>query len=105
MQTTLQITFHEIPRSPSVVERIEHHVDKLERLFGVERCHVTIHAPHRHRRHGPKYAVGIVAHLGGEAVVVSNAAERISTDLYASIDGAFASARRLIGGRIRRSAA
>jgi ribosome-associated translation inhibitor RaiA len=108
MKVPLQITFRAVPRSDAIVNRIMHHVAKLEaHCDSIVSCHVTIDAPHRQKAHGRHYAVRIAIGVPGRELVVSRdpAERREREDAYTSVDEAFIDARRLVATHTRRRAA
>lgn len=96
MQMPLQITFRDIERTEAIESYVRSRADKLERLSSrIISCHVTIAAPHRHKRHGRLYGVRIEIGAAGGGFVVTRDLE----DLYATVDAAFESAARLVTRR------
>ena len=106
MSVPLHVTFRSVPRSDAIVERIHHHLRKLEAHdLPITRCRVTVDSPHRHQRHGKHYTVCISLSVPGRELVISrDPSERQSReDLYASVDEAFAEARRTVATHLARS--
>jgi ribosomal subunit interface protein len=104
MQTPLQVTFHGIEPSEPIEAYVRSRADKLQRFFDrITGCHVTIEAPHRHKRHGNHYRIRIDLVVPGEELVVARDPERRRSheDAYASIDDAFDDARRLLEDHAR----
>lgn len=79
--------------------------EKLDELCdSIQRCHVTIEAPHRHHAHGKRYNVRIDLTVPGAEIVVSrNPPENLAhEDVHACIDGAFDDAQRRLEDHVRR---
>jgi len=92
METSLQVTFRDVPHSPTLGRKIRRKVAKLESLApGMTRCRVTLERrDYRHRRVG-RYAVRIDVHLPSHEIVVSHQPDE---DLAAAVRDAFAAAAR-----------
>lgn len=72
MALSLQITFREMDPSPALETRIREKAARLERLApDIERCHVTIGAPHQHHRQGRLFCVRIALHGPGCEIAVT----------------------------------
>jgi cold shock CspA family protein len=71
MNTPLQVSFHNLPHSPTVDSAVHAAVERLEGLFDrIVSCHVIIDEPHRHHRQGNRLQVRIDLKVpGGELVV------------------------------------
>lgn len=105
MSEHVQITFRDIDPSPAIEEYAMERAAKLDRFCdAIQRCHVTIEAPHRHHRQGKRYNVRIdVTVPGAELVVSRDPAENLAhEDVYACIDAAFDDAQRRIEDYVRR---
>ena len=66
------------------LERLAHAYDRIQR------CHVWIDLPHRHRRHGAQLRAKIAVTIPGKEIVTH--AER--DDIYLALADAFLAARR-----------
>lgn len=97
MKTVLQLTFHNVPSSPAVEEKISEHVAKLERLYDrIISCRVVVDIPHRNHHKGKLYHIQIDLTVpNGEIVVNRNPSDEPShTDIYIAIRDAFDAAKR-----------
>ncbi len=100
MQHALQITCHNVSCSEAVEERIRSRVAKLERFSDqIISCHVTIDAPHQHKRKGELFYVHINIAVPGEVLAVKH---EPAEDLYVAIRGAFDAARRKLQEHVER---
>jgi ribosomal subunit interface protein len=105
MSQHLQITFRVLQPTPAIDEYARKRAEKLDRFCdAIQRCHVTIEAPHRHHRQGKRYNVRIDLTVPGSEIVVSrNPPESLAhEDIYASIDEAFDDAQRRLEDYVRR---
>jgi ribosomal subunit interface protein len=101
MQEALQITFRDVPSSPSIEKRIRDRAAKLERFADrITSCRVVVGTPHRHQRKGYAYDVRIDLTLPGQEIVVNR--EATDSDLYVAIREAFEAVGRQIEHRIHR---
>lgn len=119
-QLPVQTTFRHMATSPAVAARIAAEARKLQRYCArITACHVTVLAPHRHRRQGRHYAVHIDLAVPGERLVISHEhglpvaeadlrpARRPSPgpspkEIHPVIRGAFDAARRRLEDYVRR---
>ena len=104
MQTQLQITFRGIPASEPIENYVRVRAGKLERFSDrITGCHVLIESPHRHKRHGRHHRVRIDLVVPGDELVITRdpPEHKEQEDLYASIDGAFDDAQRVLEDHIR----
>lgn len=105
MENTVQITFRDFERTPAIEAHVEERVRKLETFFDrLIGCHVTLEAPHRHRRHGRTYRVRVDLAVPGGDLVVGRAPDGNPRheDLYAAIDDAFDDAGRVLQDHVRK---
>ena len=92
MQRPVQITFHDVDRSPALETHIREKVSKLEEFHPhIIGCHVTVEVPHKHHKQGQQFNVRIEVQVPGGEVVVSR---DLSEDVYAALRDAFDAARR-----------
>mgnify|MGYP003575222746 FL=1 len=78
MQTPLQITFRNMPRSTAIEENIREKTVKLDALFeGITSCRVIVEAPHRHHYKGKAYVVRIDITVPNDELVVNRAPKRL----------------------------
>jgi ribosome-associated translation inhibitor RaiA len=106
MSVPLSVTFRAVPRSEAILERIQHHLNKLEaHSLPITHCRVTVDSPHRHHRHGKHYTVCISLSVRGRELVINRdpSARQSREDLYASVDEAFAEARRSVMTHLARA--
>ncbi|BAY09402.1 HPF/RaiA family ribosome-associated protein [Calothrix sp. NIES-2098] len=97
MRIPLQITFHNIPPSEAVEDKIRALAAKLDRFYNrITSCRVIVDVPHRHQRNGKLYQVRIDMTVpNGEIVVKRDPPERHShEDIYVAIRDAFDIAKR-----------
>lgn len=67
----VQVTFRHMPVSPAVVERVTTEAQKLHRYAeAIKHCHAVVIAPHRHLRHGRRYAVHLEVGLPGQNLAI-----------------------------------
>ena len=100
MTAPVQVTFRDFPPSEAVTRHVEKRADKLGLFFGrITRCHVVVETPHRHHKHGPRFHVRIDLRVPGKEIVVSRNPESEREDLYATLDGAFGDAERILEDR------
>ena len=105
MSQRTQVTFRDIEPSPAIEEYAVKLAEKLDEFCdSIQRCHVTIEAPHRHHAHGKRYNVVIDLTVPGDELVVRrNPAENLAhEDIHACIDGAFDDAQRRLEDFVRR---
>ena len=97
MESPVQITFRDLPSSPTITAYVEKRAAKLESLFHrMVNCHVVVEEPHRHNRQGKKFHVRIDMLVPGKELVVSRTPEDSKEDLYAALDEAFGDAERVL---------
>lgn len=92
MQTPLQITFRNFPRSDAVEARIRAKAAKLEEFHArIMSCHVAVEELDRHRHQGKQFAVRLDIRLPGHAVVIDRDHHE---DIYVALRDAFNAAGR-----------
>jgi cold shock CspA family protein/ribosome-associated translation inhibitor RaiA len=97
MQSPVQITFRDMPPSPSIAAQVEKRAAKLDTFFDrIIRCHVVVEAPHRHKKHGRCFHVRIDIHVPGRELVVSKNPDDAELDAHAAVDAAFGDAERIL---------
>lgn len=92
MQTPVEIAWHNLDRSPSVEERINHRVGRLEQFFSrITHCHVVIEAAHRRHQKGNRYEVRLDVGVPGSTLTVNRRPgdDGAHTDLLVTIRDAF----------------
>ena len=78
METPLQITFRNMPRSNAIEENVREKAAKLESLYdGITSCRVIVEAPHRHHHKGKAYVVRIDLAVPGGELVINRAPKRL----------------------------
>lgn len=94
MQTPLQITFRNIPRSDAVEARIRDKAAKLEKFHPrIMSCHVVVEEADRHRRQGKQFTVRLDIRVPGHELAIDRDHHE---DIYVALRDAFdAAARRL----------
>ncbi len=94
MQTPLQITFRNFPRSDAVEARVRDKAAKLEEFHPrIMSCHVVIEERDRHHHQGKQFTVRIDVRVPGHEVVVDRDHHE---DIYVALRDAFnAAGRRL----------
>jgi len=93
----IQVTFRDIPPSPSVTHQIEKRAAKLETFFDrIIKCHVVVEAPHRHSRHGQRFHVRVDMVVPGKELVASHNLDDAKEDAHAAVDDAFNDAERVL---------
>ena len=105
MQPPIRITFRQMEPSPAVEERIRARAADLERFHHhITDCHVVVHAPHHHQKHGGIYHVRIDLAVPGSVIIVNREAglEHAHEDVYVAIRDAFDAARRQLEDFTRR---
>jgi ribosome-associated translation inhibitor RaiA len=102
MQTPLQVTFHELPSSPSVEDDIRHQVDDLERHFDrIIGCRVTVETPHRHQHQGRLYRIRLELDLPDAHIVsTSHDVNAAHEDVHVAVHDAFRAAKRQLQDRV-----
>lgn len=96
MQIPVQITWRDFSPSEAVEEDIRKYVAKLDEVHDrITSCRVVIETPHRHKRHGKHYHVGIDLTVPGHEIVVNrDHDDPAHEDLHVAIRDSFAAARR-----------
>jgi sigma 54 modulation/S30EA-like ribosomal protein len=68
-----QVTFHGLTHRDDIESDIRERVSWLEQFYsGIVRCRVLVEIPHRHRRGGRHFHVGIELTVAGGAPIVVN---------------------------------
>jgi cold shock CspA family protein/ribosome-associated translation inhibitor RaiA len=104
MRLPLQISFHNLPHSDEIEDRIREEVDRLEEFYDeIMSCRIVVDVPHRHHGEGNLYEIRIdLKTPGGEIVVKRNPAEHMEyRDLDLAIRDAFDGAKRQLEDRSR----
>ena len=98
MQTPLQITFQNLPRSDALEARIREDVARLEHLHPrLTSCRVVVEETEKHQQHGRQFAVRIEARAPGhEDMVVT---QQHHEDVYVALRDAFDALRRQLEAR------
>jgi cold shock CspA family protein len=105
MQTSLQITFHQMPSSPALEDDVRGWVDELETFFDrMISCRVLIEAPHRHQHQGRLYRVRVEIGVPGDHLVVSRSPDEHAAheDAHVAVRDAFREAKRELEDYVRR---
>jgi len=92
MQTPLQITFRNFPRSDAVEARIRGKAAKLEGFHPrIMSCHVAVEELDRHRHQGKQFTVRLNIRVPGHEVVIDRDHDE---DIYVALRDAFNAAGR-----------
>jgi ribosome-associated translation inhibitor RaiA len=105
MQIPLQITFRDMTPSAAVEARIRERAVELDQYYDrIMRCHVVVHAPHRHHHQGKLFHVRIDLTVPGGELVVNRepAAHHAYEDVFVTIRDAFDAAQRQLADHARR---
>lgn len=105
MTIPLQVTLKGVEPSPALQARIETKAAQLERFAGdVQRCHVTVEAPHRHHRQGQIYHAHVELIVPRGQIIVSRDGPRdhAHEDPCVAVRDAFDAAIRQIEDHLRR---
>jgi ribosome-associated translation inhibitor RaiA len=99
MQAPLEFTFRGMDPSPAIeaaaatwVARLDHVCDRIQR------CHIWIDQPHRHRRRGASFQVKIDLAIPGAEIVVTQDGDE---DVYIVLSDAFVAMRRQLQDNIQ----
>ena len=106
MQTSLQISFHQMPPSQTLKDDVRHSVDELETFFDrMISCRVVIEAPTHHQHHGGLYRVRIEIGVPGDHLVVTRSPDEHAAheDAHVAVRDAFKEARRELEDYVRRT--
>lgn len=105
MPVQVHVTFRDVPFSEAIDGYVRKHAEKLE-TFGprVTGCHVTVEAPHRHRKTGRHFRVRIDLTVPGGELVVGRAPDEdfANEDAYAAVNEAFDRMQRRLEDYVRR---
>ena len=105
METTTQVTFRHMPRSPAleadILEKVEHLQRYHERIIA---CRVAVEAPNHHHRKGGLFRVLVTIALPGEIIVTSHTHhdDHAHEDAYVAVRDAFLAARRQLEEQVHR---
>lgn len=105
MKLPLQISFHNVERSPQIEGLIEEQAERLDAFFGrIMSCRVVVDLPHQHHREGNLFQVRIDLKVPGEEIAVSRESGKhdAATSLEATIGEAFDTALRQLEDYVRR---
>ncbi len=97
MQTSLQLTFRDVPRSDALASHIGQRAEKLDHLFDrIVSCHVVVELAGHHHRHGDQFRCMIHVGFPGHEVLVTHPPpeQRDPEDAYATVGRAFDEAER-----------
>lgn len=102
MQQDPELVFHNVDRSDAVEQKIRERLERLERYADeIISARVVVDCPHRHKRTGNLYQVGIEVGLPGEDVHVHRNSDddHSHEDVYVAIRDAFDAAERQLKRR------
>lgn len=97
MDTSLQITFHNLDRSDAVEAKIRERVENLESFYPhIISCRVAVEAPHRHHQQGNHFRIRVDVKVPDRELVADREPDEhhAYTDIYVAIRDAFDSMRR-----------
>ncbi len=97
MKIPLQITFHDVPHSDAVEEKIREAATGLEQFYDeIMSCRVVVEAPHRRQRKGKLYHLRIDVSVPGNEIVVNREPgdRNAHEDIYVMIRDAFEATER-----------
>lgn len=95
MQLPIDITFRDMPPSPALTDAINEWAAKLEKVFPLQRCAVTVEMPHKHQRQGRAFHVTVAITVPGHEIAVSrDSGKTIHEDAHLAVADAFRAARR-----------
>lgn len=99
MQTPLQITFREVPRSDALEARIRAKAAKLDAFHPrIMSCHVTVEELRKHHHQGKHFRVSIDLRVPGREIVANKDHDE---DVYVALRDAFNSAGRQLEEAVR----
>jgi ribosomal subunit interface protein len=99
MQTPLQITFRNMPRSDAVEARIRDKAAKLETFHPrIMSCHVVVEEADRHRHQGKQFTVHLDIRVSGHELIVDRDHHE---DIYVALRDAFDAAGRKLEEAVR----
>jgi ribosomal subunit interface protein len=100
METPLQITMQNVPRSEALEARIRESAGKLEQFHPrITSCRVAVDEIDKHHRQGREYRVRVEVHAPGHEKAISTLHHH--EDVYVALRDAFDSARRQLEDRVR----
>lgn len=93
MQTPLQVTFQNVPRSDALEARIREDLARLERIHPrLTSCRVVVEETQKHHQQGRQFSVRIEARAPGHEDAV--ATMQHDEDVYVALRDAFDALRR-----------
>ncbi|MDX1902168.1 MAG: ribosome-associated translation inhibitor RaiA [Gammaproteobacteria bacterium] len=96
----IQITIKDMENSKALESHIEKKALRLSKFHRkIQRCHVVIHIPQKHKQHGKLYSVHIDITIPGKELTVNR---QIDEDVYIAIRDAFIAAERQLEAHIRK---
>jgi cold shock CspA family protein/ribosome-associated translation inhibitor RaiA len=105
MKLPLQVSFHNMPYSADIEDRVRKHAATLDEFYSrIMSCRVVVDVPHRHHRSGNLYQVRIDIAVPGEEIAVNREATEHTAykDVEVAIRDAFNSAVRQLEDYARR---
>lgn len=88
---TIEVTFRGMAPSTAVEAAITHWVSRLHHVHvRIQRCHVWIAVPHRHRRRGASFQVRLAVGIPGAQIAVTGE----DADVSLALADAFLAVRR-----------
>ena len=105
MQLPLQISFHNVDRTPEVEDLISQHAATLDQFYDhIMSCRIVVDMPHRHHQDGNLYQVRIDLKVPGEEIAITREppSHMAYKDLNVAARDAFDEARRKLEDYARR---
>ncbi len=100
METPLQITLQNVPRSDALDARIREDAAKLEHFHPrITSCRVVVEEMQKHQEQGRQFAVRIEVRAPGHEDIVSTLQHH--EDVYVALRDAFHAVRRQLEDRVR----
>lgn len=104
MTVPVQVTFKDMEPSPALEARIRAKAAQLDRFESdIQRCRVTVDAPHRHHHQGFLYRirVEVVVPRGDIVVTREHAQDHAHEDAYVAVRDAFDAVVRQLEDHVR----
>ncbi len=92
MQTPIQITFHDVPRSDALEAHIRQKAEKLEEFHSrIISCRVTVEELRKHHQQGRQFRVRVDLRVPGKEIVANRDHHE---DVYVALRDAFDAVKR-----------
>lgn len=103
MPTPVQISFHQIPQSDAIEDRIHKKVESLEKFFPrITSVKVTVEPKTLRHRKGTTYHVKVALAIPGANIVAGNdpGDDSAHEDVYVAIRDSFSAAKRMLQDQV-----